>query len=667
MKTTNKIFVGACLIICMFPFVVVNAQEGTSEIARDEVMWSCGYWAAPNHWNPGFWGGFAWGTMFMYLPMFDYNFQTNTLIPMIGETIEWNADGSELHVKIHDEASWSDGTPITSQDVNWTFAYFYDMGQWSGAFSERVDNFNIVNDKEFICEMNEDYYFSKDIYFRFVGFEKVLPQHVWDAITIEYSGSPLDSGTLWDIGYWSFTNNWLEEDFPDDWKVASGPYHPYFLADTLDKEVYSKVDDWWGADVITDNYDDMPKYIGHLIYATNFAMNAAFADNQIDWYGSYYPRIWELLEENENIHTWVEEDPYFLPTSGMVELVPNHRRYPFNQHWFREALAYAINYDDLSEVSASGYLEKARVGWIDDRSPVQDDFYDPEVEAEYAYDFDIDKSIEILEEYCFQVEGVWYTKNSDAYLGDLGTKGLPVADDLETIADDESTDVDEAALSANVNVMINDYDIIVPYGWSDSMMQTVLLSNYFKDIGITTNPTFLEYGTYESTAVSGGGSDWDLMNFVMGFSPGNNVFNGLQKFTGEANNWANYSAWHSPEYYDKLIELETAEPGSTAEIDIAHDMQEILAQTLPSIPIAPNGYWYGYCDKYWQGFPNEKDPYIQETAPWEEGHTGAMLTVIMNLKPAGRTEGAVPGYGFGIIFGCFAVITVVIYRKKTQK
>jgi len=670
MKNAKKIIIGLCLVIFVFPFGLTSAQTDTDVIPRDEAVWSVGYWAAPDHWNPAFWGGEAWGAFFMYLPMFDYNFQTDELISFLGKTMEWNADGSELTITMHEEATWSDGVAITAQDVNWTFNYFYDVGQWGGGFSSRVDTFTINNDYEFVLEMNADYYFSKDIWWRFVGYPKVLPQHIWDAVIEDKSGAPFDGSwdSFWSVNPWpSFTNNWLEEGFPEEWKVGSGPYVPYHVSETKDKQVYKKVDTWWADGVLFDNFADMPTYIGQLHYATNFAMNSAFADDQVDWYGGYYPRIWELLEENSNIHTWVEEDPYFLPTSGMVELVPNHRRYPFDQHWFREVLAYAINYEDLSEVSASGYLEKARVGWVDDRSPTQDDYYDETVEETYAYEFNNSKSTEILEEYCFKVGGTWYTKNSDAYFNETGAGGEPVIDDLPTMADDPATDVDEATLSANINVALGGYDIIVPYGWSDSMMQTVLLSNYFADIGIITNPSFIEYGTYLDAGVQNGGSNFDLMNFVMGFAPSNEIFEGLRKFVGDANSWANWSAWESQEMVDLIDDLEVAVPNSQAEIDIAHDVQLLLAQELPSIPISPNGYWYAYNEKYWTGWPNEKDPFIQAVAPWETGRTGDMLYILMNLSPAGEGGPVISGFSLGLVFlSALGAITFVKYRSKRR-
>jgi peptide/nickel transport system substrate-binding protein len=670
MKNSKKFIIGLGLLIFLVPFpLYATAQEN---INREDILWAAGYWSPPEHWNPAYNAGEAWGAFFMYLPMFDMNYQTNQLIPMIGKTMYWNEDGSELAVNINPEATWSDGVPITSQDVNWTFNFFYDMGQWNGAFTKRVENFNIINDTTFILEMKPEYNYSRDIYNRFIGYPKVLPQHIWDEIFISIDGFPLNDSadSWWKLDPWtSFKNDWLDPEFPEEWKVASGPYVPYYVSDIKDRQIYKKVDSWWADGVLFDNFDNMPTYIGQRQYSTNFAMNSAFADDEIDWYGGYYPRIWELLDDNSNVHAWTDQDPYFLPISGMIELVPNQRRYPFDQPWLRRALAYAINYEDLSDVSASGYLEKARIGWVDDRSPTQDQFYDPTIEATYGVEYDPSAAEDILAEHCLNIGGVWYTKNSTDKLGLDGARGDPVIDDyLGTLPDDPLTPENETALADEVNVKIGDYDIKVIYGWSDSMMQTTLLSTYFEGIGIKTSPLFVERGTFLNDGVQNGGSNFDLMLFGEGFAPANEIYIGLRKFVGAANNWANWSAWTKPEFADKLEELEISEPGTIQEYDVVYDMQVMLAQDMPSVPIAPNAYWYAYNERYWQGFPNELNPFIQPVSTWETANTGAMVTLLMNLSPSGDINEKIPGFGLGLLFlSALGAVIFSIYRIKKQK
>ena len=178
---------------------------------------------------------------------------------------------------------------------------------------------------------------------------------------------------------------------------------------------------------------------------------------------------------------------------------------------------------------------------------------------------------------------------------------------------------------------------MVVYGWSDSMLQTTLLADYFANtIGISCNPAFIEYGTYVNKFNA---MDFDLMNFCMGFGPNGRPWSELGKFIGQAGAWTNYSAWYHPEYAALHEEWETIDPTNVSgEKNIASAMQEILADVIPSIPISPNGYWMTYNTKYWCGWPNKDDPWIHAVAPWMTSQIGSQLLYLLALKPAGECE-----------------------------
>ncbi len=45
---------------------------------------------------------------------------------------EWNADRTSVTVKLKDAATWSDGTPITAEDVVYTFDTIVKIGNGQG-------------------------------------------------------------------------------------------------------------------------------------------------------------------------------------------------------------------------------------------------------------------------------------------------------------------------------------------------------------------------------------------------------------------------------------------------------------------------------------------------------------------------------------------------------
>lgn len=645
--TIGILFVLAFLLNPVSVIPVTAAPDDITMPARDEILWSAGHWAGPVNWNPYFWGGIAWGGFFMYMPLFDINYETGTLVPFLGESLVWE-NSTTLVLKIQDEATWSDGVDITTDDFIFTWSYL--LAAHEPGIPERVASYEKIDNKTVKVHLKPEYAYSKVIWDRFLGndFGVVGPKHVWTEIVQFMTGKDPDPSnpddTIWDIGDWAFRNDWLDAEFnnsngfPEAWKVGCGPYRPYFVSDTFDRQIYIRDDNWWGNDVWS---APRPKYIGQLHFPTNFAMNQAFGADEIDWYGGYYPRIWELLEVNPNIQTWtLGKEPYFLPISGMVEIVPNHNRYPFNQYWLREALAYAIQYEDCSEVSASGYLQRARQGYIDDRSPTQRHVYDEEVQDTYGIDFNLTKAKEIMEANAFLYDDgtgeAWYS--NDVPVVDRGMYGHSNVTLVDEVTDAEATaaginsTTEPGYTDGSFNVKLSDWDILTVYGWSDSMMQTTLWATYWTDLKITTNPLFIDYGTYISSFEA---MDFDLMNFVMGFGPIGRPWAELGKFTGDEGQWTNFTGWHNPEYNNLHDEWETVAPdNTTGVVAIASRMQEILASVMPAIPLFPNGFWAAYNTKYWHGWANEDNNYIHPTACWSTANIGAQLLYILNLIPA---------------------------------
>ncbi|MFX0063197.1 MAG: ABC transporter substrate-binding protein [Candidatus Hermodarchaeota archaeon] len=647
MNFRNKVFLIPVLI---FLVVLVAPLTSTVQLAaaqddtlpsREEIVWSTGYWQGPTGWNPFFWEE-AWGTFFMYENLFDYNYETDELMGILGKNMVWKEDGKKIEIALRPEAKWSDDTQVTADDVIYTYDHLLSLR--FGGFADRVESMTKLNDSGLEVTLKDEAKYSRVIWEGFMGYNKIGPKHIWEEI-VAYQKTNVGDWGGWELQ--EFKNNWFDPTFNEDWKVCSGMYEPYYLSDTLDKHLYVRRDDWWGNDILG---APKPKYIGQLHYATNFAVNQAFRAGESDYYGGYYPRVWELLAENPYIHLWTDNPPYFLPVSGIVELVPNHFRFPFNQLWLRQALAYAINYDDMSEVAASGYLEKARAGYLSNVSAVQKDLYDPAVEAAYAIDFDPAKAVEILEENCFKhTDGAWYTNDVPAqYQGMLGHNNESISDELPT--------------EPGYNVKLGDWDIDVVYGWSDSMMQTTLLSTYFADIGITTTPNFVEYGAYVTNFQA---MDFDIENFVMGFSCMATPQAGFTLFQGTAGQWTNFTAWYNPTYVEKFEAFETSAPGSAEEQQLASDLQEEIASKLPAIPISPNGYWYGFNTRYWTGWPNENDPWIQVTAPWATGNAGVMQAIIRNLEPG--AEIPTPGFGFIPVFAAIIAAVLILFLSKKQK
>lgn len=609
-------------------------------IPREEIVWACGSIGNTfKSWNPLFWSE-SWGGVFMYEPLFLYNMATGELEPWLGENITW-VDNTTIEITLREDIYWNDGKPITAEDV----VFSYDLyGRWkfAGWLPPRLEGMEAVNDRLIRVKIKPEYANSRSVWYAFTveSFNfQILPKHVWSEIIVT---EPYQEWGGWRLQ--EFTNNWLKPDFPDRWKVASGPYLPYYVSPTLDKEILVRNENWWGIKYYG---KPAPKYIGLVYHKTNAAANAEFTANKFDWSSTFLPRIWEVMEGNPYISTWYgEEAPYYLSQGGYVCLVPNHQIYPFNEPWLHRALALAIDYDDLSKTCVSGYVKKAHAAFLEPDSPVGGHLFSEEVDNTYGTYFDPEEALSILEEHCFKKDGIWYTKDVPAeYRNMSGVKdALPEVE--------------------GVNVALGNperpWKIMVVYGWSDMMMVATMLAVYFNEhLGITCVTDQLDFGTYVSRMT---GMNFQLMLFCMDGGPRNtplSVWSSM--FTGVPGQWANFAGWgYKGSKIEKLLnQYEVTPIGSPEEKELAKEIQELIAKELPIIPIYPNAYWYAYNTKYWTGWPNKDNPYIHPTAPWPVDGA-AQIKMICNLKPAGAEEGEAHKQGIPWTYIAIAVVLVAI-------
>jgi len=61
------------------------------------------------------------GQQFMFEPLAYYGIFASKSIPWLADSMDYNADFTQLTIKLNKDAAWSDGTPLTSDDVAFTF------------------------------------------------------------------------------------------------------------------------------------------------------------------------------------------------------------------------------------------------------------------------------------------------------------------------------------------------------------------------------------------------------------------------------------------------------------------------------------------------------------------------------------------------------------------
>lgn len=648
MKKTKIWYAAIFIVVFLLPsMIMVNAQTMP---ARNDIVWCTGYDTQHDNLNP--WTGSpAFGIPFMYEPLFGVNgAKDNELIKVIGTSYSWNADGSELTVTIRDDAEWSDGESIDADDVKYSYEIAMEQPRWTGMQNIIADI--TVDGNDVIFHMNESKYFSFRMEQYLYTEIPIVPQHVWTEIASEYGVG--DNHMTLDVT--EFKNDWLDESFPDKWKVCSGPYIPYFRDLTAGEEIYKYREDWWGANKIhldIPNYTGVPdaKFVGLRKYADNTAKDAAILTGEVDLHAGFYSSVWSALGQNDKIETWFGRsfEDYYLALGAVIEIAPNHQKYPFVEPWFREAIAYCLDYDKIETAASGGYWNKARVGIIDNRSSSHGIYYDPAVEAEYGADYNVTHAIEILDEHCYQSNGVWYT------------------DDVPTNYTSMPGVQDDDPGHAGINVALGGYEILVPSGWTDVEIATQMWAAYITDLNITTIKKSVDFWNGWRVKIMDG--DFDMVMQCCTPHLVNDPYTVLGGWRGNFNRpWDNASYWYSPEFEALWQSFDTA---STLEErkEIMSDMQELLAKERPTIVSHVNGFWYLVNTENWENWPGQNNYYQDPQTAYSINRYALKQRMFLGLKVAKGSSGTnngIPWYGFGvsITVGLAALVAIIQVRRR---
>ncbi|MFX0135498.1 MAG: hypothetical protein ACFFDN_17775, partial [Candidatus Hodarchaeota archaeon] len=142
----------------------------------------------------------------------------------------------------------------------------------------------------------------------------------------------------------------------------------------------------------------------------------------------------------------------------------------------------------------------------------------------------------------------------------------------------------------------------------------------------------------------------------------------------------NVTQWYNPDFENNLTVFSTATTDAVKE-ECMDNMQDILGEIMPSIPVAVNGYWYTYNEQYWEGWPNDRadvkgkfigtdeyaarSDYAPPTTHWTTTSYGHQLLIINNLVKGEGAPGAAPWDFTAVIMTIVSIgVAAAILRKK---
>ncbi|GAB3631034.1 ABC transporter substrate-binding protein [Microbacterium shaanxiense] len=306
---------------------------------------------------------------------------------MIGESYEFNEDGTVITVKIKPDLTWSDGEPLTAEDVAFTFNYEGNNPEGQGLVSaEATDDTTVVltyGSPQFTTEWQR------------MGGTWILPAHVWSEVD-------------------DFAN------FTNEEPVGSGAY----VVDSVTSESYTLV----ANENFRDAADLGVKTVQYIAIDANQSAQDLLAAGELDWAGMFIPNP-DSVTANGQVD-WVNtpQDPTVLYTCSNAELGCTGEQ---TDVAVRQALNLAIDRETIKE--------KAFVGLTGDISPTyallpRDEKWVADSANEVSpQTADAAAAGAIL-------EAAGYTKDADGF---YGKDGAPIELDLTSV--DGWTDYNDAA------------------------------------------------------------------------------------------------------------------------------------------------------------------------------------------------------------------------------
>ena len=285
----------------------------------------------------------------------------------LAESWTVNEDSSAVTFKLHENAVWSDGEPVTADDVVFSYQMYSDpqveaksryhlqyiAGVDDSGAELSEDSIEVTADDTYTVTFNLKTSMYADTFLQDIDTVYIIPKHIFEGKTAEEINAP----TLW-------AN-----------PVGSGPF-------IYDSEINGERMEF----VKNPNYYlGAPKVDRLILRVTDSAsMLAGLINGDLDMigYGSILIDDWELAKQQENLVT------ESIPTTSYTTMIFNTAK-PYMTQEVRQALSMAINRDVLIQAILQGEGE-AVVTPISSVSP----YYNENIEVWY----DPDKAKSMLEE-----------------------------------------------------------------------------------------------------------------------------------------------------------------------------------------------------------------------------------------------------------------------------
>jgi len=582
-KVLLRVGVIALALASVTPAVAAPAQApADQQAARKDILVIPGNVnvPAPDIWNPYIPGTFILQGMNQNLmePMFMLNYETGNVDGWLASGYTNNVEQTEWTVTLRPGTEWSDGQPLTSDDVVFTINMLISHApllNFSIPIKKSVQSVVAVDDRtiKFTLNAPDPFFIVSNLAGTTSQAIVPVPRHVWDGV------DPVTFKNSWNNGKGA---------------IFSGPYVVKSFSST--EFDYKRNDNWWGAKSgafrLPAPLEIRRPWVGDTATADQMMIN-----NESDIGGAQTPsQQAAILARNPKITTYSGDQGWVDPCPRMLTL--NTTIAPWDNKVMRHALSYAMNRRQIVDVVYEGAGGDSAVS----------NFIFPTYKALQPYR-DAGKDILApLAEYSPDkahqlIESQGYTLNGDKYVGPDGT-----------------------TLSLDV--------VGPPFmePWGRMVVQQL------NAVGVDANLRLIEWGIFRDQTGRGnftGAVDWDGCGSVVEPWFGMNRYNKTYvnpigtPGTENVDNTNNAGRWSNDEYSALMDQMGSLPLGDPRVMDLYLRAVTIYADELPDIPLVQTPSLLLFNSTYWTNWPTADNNYIQPPSWWEH-----FLRVLVEIKPA---------------------------------
>jgi len=495
-----------------------------------------------------------------------YNMIDGKQYPLLADgDYTWNDAHTEITFQLKAAAHWSDGTPVTADDVayTWDSNVKYETSAGTGNI-DYIDSITAVDPQTVLVKAKLD-----------ADGKAVNPLLVAAYLSTNYVIQKAWTQTL---EARSADATAFKADPAEDF-VGSGPYTKFFVDET--KVVLVRDDNYWGQDASMWGKLPVPKYLAHTIFADNNAGFAALKAGEVDVSQQFNANIQDLwLADNLPVSTYLTDAPYGIGAS-LPTAFYNLKSNGLDQPAVRKAIAIAVDYDTI--------IANAMTNQSATFTQVPRSLMNPTAGEQTLYDQSAVKDLQFAGK---DIEG------AKKLLDDAGIKDAD---------GDGWREYNGKKLS---------YVATCPNGWSDWQAAIEVVAAAGKEIGIEITTNYPEWSVYQTVVTKSDAPLPEGYDIFMMWSDGagptqpwGRIRHLLSsEFNGLSSNWnGNWGGYSNPEA-DALIQAIPSETDAAKLKETYTELVKIYLTDIPSFTLMyrPQSF-HAVNESVWTNFPRADD------------------------------------------------------------